>query len=502
MRFFAATLGTETNTFSPLPTGRATFEECMLIPAGEHPDVPDMFTAPLWAARRYVEVHGGEVIQGLCAFATPAGPTVRAVYEELRDRLLDDLRRAMPVDAVALGLHGAMVADGYDDCEGDLLARVRDVVGPDVPVGAELDLHCHVSRAMADSADVLIAYKEYPHTDFLERGEELVRILAEAAADRVRPHTSVFDCRMIGMFFTTREPMASFVADMAESERRDGVLSVSAGHGFAYADVPDMGSTMIAVTDGRPGLGAEVARAFGERLYAMRREGTPAYLGVGDGVARALAAPAGPVVLADSSDNAGGGAGSDSTFVLRSLIEQGATGAAVAPIWDPVAVRLAMEAGEGARLDLRVGGKLGPQSGDPVDLRVRVRAICRDAEQYLGVSRSSAGDCVAVHADGLDLVLTSLRTQAFSPEIFTNVGIDPAGKRILVVKSSQHFHAGFAPLAAEVFYLDGPGSMPRDITRLPFRRIRRPMWPFDPNPLGLDPPAGDGGDRGGSGLKG
>jgi len=123
MRFFAATLGTESNSFSPLPTGLATFEDALLIPAGEHPDEPDLFTAPLWAARRHVEAHGGEVVQGLCAFATPAGPTVQRVYEELRDQILDQLREAMPVDAVVLGLHGAMVAEGYDDCEGDLLAR-------------------------------------------------------------------------------------------------------------------------------------------------------------------------------------------------------------------------------------------------------------------------------------------------------------------------------------------------------------------------------------------
>jgi len=483
MRFFAATLGTESNTFSPLPTGLATFEDSLLIPAGEHPDEPGLFTAPLWAARRWVEANGGEVVQGLCAFATPAGPTVQRVYEELRDQILDQLRRAMPVDAVVLGLHGAMVAEGYDDCEGDLLARVREIVGPDVVVGGELDLHCHLSETMLDAADVLVAFKEYPHTDFLERAEELVRIVADASAGRVRPKMTAFDCRMIATFFTTHEPMRSFVEEIKGLEGRDGVLSISPCHGFAWADIPDMGSKMLVVTDDRPEDGARLAAELGRRFYAMREQGTPGTLGIEDGVARALAAPAGPVVLADSADNSGGGAGSDATFVLRALLDQGAESAAVGPIWDPVAVRIAMEAGEGASLDLRIGGKLGPRSGDPLDLRVRVGGICREATQAFGASKNMLGDCVAVHGEGLDLVLNTKRTQAFSPELFTNVGIDPRAKQVVVVKSSQHFYAGFAPLAAEVLYLDGPGTVSNDITALPYHRIRRPLWPFDPDPL-------------------
>ncbi len=484
MRLFAATLGTETNTFSPLPTGLATFKERLLIAAGEHPDEPHLLTGPLIAAREYVRAHGGEVVEGLCAFATPAGHTVQAVYEQLRDQLLADLESALPVDAVVLGLHGAMVSDDCDDCEGDLLARVREMLGEgDTVVGAALDLHCHLSAQMMDNADVLVTYKEYPHIDFLERGRELVGIVADTVTGRVKPHIACYDCRMIDTFHTVREPMKSFVEKMQAMERQQGVLSISAIHGFSRGDVPDMGAKMMVVTDDAPERGRALAAELGREFYALRGQGTPARFGIEEALTHAAALEAGPIVLADISDNAGGGAASDSTFVLQALLARNIRNVALGPLWDPVAVRVAMEAGQGAELDLRIGGKIGPLSGDPVDLRVTVAGICPNATQRFGDSDDRLGDCVCVTAQDIRIVLNSNRTQAFGPELFTNVGVDPGGQKLIVVKSAQHFYAGFAPLAQEVLYVDAPGSASRDITQSTYEKIKRPLWPFDDDPL-------------------
>src|SRR6185369_4062539 len=164
MRVFTATLGTETNTFSPIPTGMDAFRKTFLTKAGQHPDQPSLFSGPLWAARQRAKENNWQVSEGLCAFAVPGGITTRETYESLRDELLDDLKKSMPVDMVVIGLHGAMVADGYDDCEGDLLGRIREMVGPDVVIGAELDPHCQLSERMVQTADILAAFKEYPHT--------------------------------------------------------------------------------------------------------------------------------------------------------------------------------------------------------------------------------------------------------------------------------------------------------------------------------------------------
>ena len=484
MRVFTGMLGTETNTFSPVPTALASFRETMLYRAGEHPDHPTMFTAPLWAARERARTRGWQVIEGLCAFAEPAGITVRADYEALRDELLGDLRKALPVDMVLLGMHGAMVADGYDDCEGDILARVRALVGPKVAVGAELDPHCHLSRAMLDNADVIICFKEYPHTDFLERGAELADLCADTAAGKIRPAMSTFDCRMIGIYHTSREPMRSFVDRLKALEGKDGVLSISVAQTFPWGDVADLGTKILVVTDNRAETGARLAERLGRELYALRGRTSAEYLTIDAALDRALAIAGGPVVVADSPDNPGGGAPGDATFVLAALLARGIGNVALGPFWDPQAVRFCHDAGQGARLALRIGGKTGPMSGEPVDVLAEVRHLARGATQRFGDATWAMGDVAVIRVGGIDIVLNSVRTQAFGTDLFTGNGVTLTDKKLIVVKSSQHFHAAFAPLAKAVLHIGGPGAIATDLAALPYRKARRPLWPLDPDPLG------------------
>jgi len=470
MKVFIACLGTETNTFSPLPTGLETFRETMLYrgDATRHP--PALFSAPLHVWRRLTEERQGRVVESLAAFAQPAGPTVRKVYEGFRDEILDDLKRALPVDMVLLNMHGAMVADGYEDCEGDLLARVRALVGPGVPVGAELDLHSHLTERMVANATALVLFKEYPHVDPAERAEELFRICLDAAEGRTKPVMSLYECRMIGTWRTPLEPVKGFVEEMKGLEGRDGVLSVSFCHGFPWGDVPEVGARMLVVTDDRPAHGAALAERLGRRIWDMRHETELPMLAVEEALDLAAAAPFGPVVVADRSDNAGGGAPGDSTFFLRAMLQRGLSDAVSGLYWDPVAVRFCQEAGEGGVLDLRLGGKCGPASGDPVDLRVEVRRIVEDARQSFGASVNRMGTAVWARAGGIDLVLNSVRTQVFHPDAFTQLGLELADKRLIVVKSTQHFYAGFAPLAAQVLWATAPGALVPDYAAIPFAR--------------------------------
>ena len=206
MRVFTGGLATETNTFAPMPTGLASFRDRGYYAAGTHPEELSFFAGPLHAARQRCRANGWQVIEGMVAAAQPSGTTTRVAYETLRDELLEDLRGALPVDMVVLGLHGAMVADGYDDCEGDLLARVRALVGPKTVVGAELDPHNHLTPAMLDSADLLISFKEYPHTDILERAYELVDLCAAQVEGRVKLVGAAVDCEMLVTMHTSRDP--------------------------------------------------------------------------------------------------------------------------------------------------------------------------------------------------------------------------------------------------------------------------------------------------------
>lgn len=486
---YIAALAHETNTFSPLPTTLRSFEEGLLHRPGDAASkAPALGFAGYGDALEIAAENGDHGIAGLCAWAQPAGPAPQPVYEALRDELLAGLHdriQAGPVDAVFLVLHGAMVAGGHDDCEGDLLQRVRAVVGEATPVGALLDLHGNVSRAMADSRAVLVACKEYPHTDYPQRARELYSILTAMARGAARPRTLLHRVPMLGIFGTTEGPMRELVSQMKAGETRPGILSVSVMHGFPWADTPNTSACVIVVhnddaagADEADAVAGELAAAF----FALRAT-TPKRLPIDQAIDQALrlARPGRPVVIGDGSDNPGGGAACDSTFVLDALLSRGVDGAALGMIWDPQAAAIAADAGVGARIALRIGGKVGPLSGPPLDVQADVLCVRRDAHQR-GLGREAdepLGLTVALRVGGTDVVVNSLRQQVFSPACFSELGIDIASKRVLVVKSTQHFRAGFDPLCAATLYCDAPGSLNGNLAALPYQHLRRPVWPVD-----------------------
>ncbi|OZI22045.1 microcystin LR degradation protein MlrC-like protein [Bordetella genomosp. 7] len=479
MRIFTASLSTETNTFSPIPTGIDSFKARGYHPAGQHPDTMLQFSGPLWAARQRARAHGWTVIEGTVAGAVPAGLTTRYAYETLRDEILQDLRNAGQVDMVVLGLHGAMVADGYDDCEGDLISRVREIVGPAVVIGAELDPHCHMTPLMYETADVLVCFKEYPHTDILERAYDLVDLCAAKVRGEASPTLAVYDCEMISIMHTSREPMRSFVDRLLRMEQEPGILSISIAHGFPWGDVPGMGSKVLVYTDGDAARATQLARELGEEIIGFRDALQTPNPTTAEAIRLVAENGRYPAVLADSADNAGGGAGSDSTFVLADFLAHQVRDAVIGPIWDPVAVSLCMNAGEGAALALRVGGKVSPASGQPVDVHCVVKALKRNAYMTgLSNTPSLIGDVAVVEAEGITMVLNTVRNQAVGRDLFTQFGIDLAQCKYIVVKSSQHFYADFSKVAAQVIYLRTPGSVSSDLHALPYRKITYPKWPL------------------------
>ncbi len=480
MRIFACTLATETNTFSPLPTSMEGYRDGVFLRPGEHPtDTPLMCTAPLFVARQRAAAEGFTLIEGSCFAASPAGYTNRADYETMRDEIIGQVKAAMPLDGVLLGLHGAMVAHGYDDVEGDIAERVRAIVGPDCVIGMELDPHCHLTVKRVSLCDIIILYKEFPHTDVVDRAEELLTLVLAAIRKQIKPVMSMFDCRQIGSYPTTLPLMRGFVDRMMAMEGKDGILSISIGHCFPYADVPELGGRILVVVDGDKKKADWLATEIGEEFISMRGRTAPDYFEVAAGVSTAIAANVSPVVMADPADNAGGGAPSDNTTILRDLIARDAQAAAVGPIWDPIAVRLCFDAGIGATFPLRFGGKIGPASGAPVDAMVTVTGLARDCSQSFGPTQVALGDCAAIKMGGVEVVLITNRTQALGLELFRNVGIEPTERKILVVKSTNHFMAAFGPIAKKVIYIDADGPIPRDYRKIPYTKVNRPIWPLD-----------------------
>ena len=491
MKVFFANLATETNTFSPIPTGHAGFHATGYHrrDASTHPGMHGNIAQIEW--RRLCERDGHDIVESICAFAQPAGTTLRNVYEALRDDLLADLAAAMPVDIVLMKMHGAMVAYGYDDCEGDTCARIREVVGPGVIIGLELDLHCHLTETMRRACDAIITYKEYPHVDVAPRAEELYTLCVAAKQGRVKPAMAYYDCRMVSMWRTPVEPMKSFVARMQALEGHDGVLSVSFGHGFPWGDVAEVGAKMVVITDNDMAKAESLAQLLGEEIFKIRNETNPTHDTIDEAIDRALAAsPGKPVVFADVADNAGGGAPSDNTEILARMVARGVTNAAIGCFWDPIAVSFCQEAGIGASFDLRIGGKCGVASGQPVDLRVTVMALSASHSQGgLSGGRAELGAAAWVRSSvaeggGIDIILNTNRSQVFHQDAFTGLGCTLADKRLVVVKSTQHFYAGFAPLAAEVRYVaTRDGAIGPDFANIAFTKRSLPFWPRVADPF-------------------
>ncbi|MEQ9462731.1 MAG: M81 family metallopeptidase [Haliea sp.] len=489
MHMFAAAFNTETNTFSPFPTGERHFRLCHREDFVADPDrVHGLGCLTTW--QQLCLEQGHQLTLSLSAFAEPSGRVVRSVYEKLRDEILADLRSAEDVDVVLLDLHGAMAAEGYDDCEGDLISRIRQCVGPAVVIAVELDLHCHFSAAMLEHADLMICYKEYPHIDINDRAVELFNLAVRTRAREIRPTMALFDCKMIGMYPTSGGPMHDFVQRMVDHEAQEGVLSVSLGHGFPWGDVADAGSQLLVVTDDAAELAAELARELGLAFFALRGTVEFASLPLEEAMSKALASPHRPVVVADQADNPGGGAPSDSTHALRWLLAHKVAPAAVAVLYDPEVVKLAMTAGEGARLRVRLGGKMSAESGDPLDLTTVVVALAgnhqhcfpqRQGEDYV----FSLGDTAVLRCEGIDIVVSSERGQCFSPCILSDFGLNPLRYKVIVPKSTQHFHGAFAPIAAEIIYMAAPGAIAPIMQQIPFVRVdTADKYPWNDSPHG------------------
>jgi microcystin degradation protein MlrC len=293
---------------------------------------------------------------------------------------------------------------------------------------------------------------------------------------------------MIGMYRTPFQPMRSFVDAMTAAEGKDGVLSLSLGHGFPWGDVPHVGTRMLAVTDNNPAQAQRVAEQFGMHFVGLRHETHAQHIPYPDAITQALQEAQAPVVIADVTDNPGGGAPSDSTFLLKELLDRDVRSAAVAMIWDPIVVQIAKGAGKGAILDVRLGGKLGPVSGSPLDLRVEVLGIIEDLEDQFPQTGSNpiptpCGDSVALRCKGVDIIVNSQRTQVLTPRIFTEFGIDVSKKQIIVVKSTQHFYAAYSRIASRVIYADAPGALQSDVREIPYEHDHSRKYPWTDDPF-------------------
>lgn len=466
---FCACLWSETNSFSNIPTKLRDFKRCCFTKQLNQ-DSTSFFEAPIKEFAHYARELNWKTTISRLAAAMPAGPIVKNVYESLRDEILQDLSQHKKTDVILLHLHGAMIAEEYDDCEGDLLKSIRRYVGNSVFIGCLLDPHSHLTDDMLEYADVLVWMKEYPHTDYKERSQELFMIAYKTLQQKLKPKISVYDCDMIGIFPTTNEPMASLVRSIKIIEQKyDDVLSISIIHGFPWGDVPDQGSKVVVITDNNPSLGQKLAVNIGEQLMDIKDHSIPQALNIEQAIKRAEQLPK-PVILADYADNVGGGAAGDSTFILKYLIDNGISDVAFSSIWDPQVVEISKNNREGATIEIVLGGKTGEQSGPPIETKAQVKKKVSEVTLNFAGGYFTLGETVLLDIDGIKVVVNSKRCQTYTTEAFTKLDIDPRLFGIVVVKSSTHYIDSFKKISNNLITVTTPGTLNLDLKNIPLTK--------------------------------
>ncbi|MCJ8322809.1 MAG: M81 family metallopeptidase [Rhizobiales bacterium] len=494
MRIFVAGIATETNSFSPIFVGLDDFKASLYAAPYKHPETPTLCTAALVVLRQRAKKDGIDLIEGTTSWADPGGLISQQCYETLRDEILAQVTAAIkqqPLDGVVLCLHGAMIAQGYDDPEGELICQIRKLVGDKTIIGANLDPHSHLTAKRFEYADILCAFKEFPHTDFVQTGEQIVDLVIRSIKGEIKPKMAQYDCKMIDIFPSSRQPMRQFVDDMLDGERQQGVLSLSLIHGFMAGDSPWMGTKMIAIYDDNMDIAAHLAKDFGDKIISIRGQSMPSMLTEDIAVEQALLVVTKqqtPVIIADVWDNPGGGVAGDGTIILQSLLSLKPKNTnikiAIGTIWDPMAVQLCFKAGIGAIIPLRFGAKSAPNTGQPIDKMVTVINLNAEAAQTFGASQVPMGASVVIEFEGVQVILNSTRAQAFEPSLFENMGIEPLSQDILVIKSTNHFYAGFNKISDHIIYCDAGKPYPNNPKTTAYTKAPKNIWPLVDDPWG------------------
>ncbi len=466
----------ETNTFAAAPTTLADFE------VKESAAIVDAFRGTRTPLGGFLD-HGFDLVPILFASATPSGTVARAAYEATAGPLVERLAAARP-DGILLDLHGAMVVDGIDEVEADLIGRIRRKLGT-IPIGAVLDFHANLHASFVEGIDLFAGYDTYPHVDPYERAREVAGLMSRMLAGEIRPTRAFAQPPLLTVPQSQRtdaSPMKDLMERAHEAERRPGVLSVTVAGGFPYADVPHAGIGVAATTDGDPALARRIADEIARAAWEARDRFRIANLSPREAVARALRESAGPVILVDQADNIGGGGPGDGTALLAELLEAKAVGAVVT-LTDPEAVALARQAGVGASLELPVGGKTDRLHGAPLRIRARVARLgCGDfsyKSSYMTNRQVRAGASAVLEADGVQILVRERKVMPFDRQEIEVMGIDPAACRIIVVKSALAWRAAYGDLARAVLEVDTPGICTARLETLPYRRVRRPIEPLD-----------------------
>ena len=487
---FTAEFQHESNTFSQCPADLNAFRDRYFYPGDQGISERGDANTPLAGFLDVARPEGWTIINAISAGATPSGPVTREAYETIAGIILERLETVRhTVNGILLGLHGAMVAAHTQDGEGELLERIRAIVGPDLPIGITLDPHANVTERMARLANIIVAYKTYPHVDMRECGRQAAHILQRAMAGEIRPVTLRASLPMLEEVTGGRTdigPMVERIAWARAYEQEPDVFAVSVDGGFGNADIAEVGPTVLVTCQGDIDRHRAFIRNLADDIWNRRNEVVNHYFTVEEAArqGRGFDAANGPLVIADYADNPGGGAYGDSTALLAALISAQVENACFGPLLDPQAVARLQQCRPGEMATLAIGGRTDPRfGGGPITVTGTLQLLSDG--QYVGDGpmigglRGSFGPTAVLRVGGIDIIIISNVTQMLDLAQFRAFGIEPTTRKVVALKSMQHFRAAFEPVAGKVIVCDSGALCTPDLSRLPYKNTRRPIFPLD-----------------------
>ncbi|MDE0812547.1 MAG: M81 family metallopeptidase [Alphaproteobacteria bacterium] len=498
-RFVVAVMRHETNTFSPVPTPVVDFGR---IGPTDGPAFGDEALRvyrdtnnPVAAYIDLAEAEGAEIVFPVAANAHPSAPAPDAIIDLCVERISEAVTAGC--DALFLDLHGAMVTQGYDDGEGLLLRRIREI-SPELPIALALDFHTNLTSEIVDNATIIAGYRTYPHIDMYETGDRAGRTLLRAMKGEISPFMvwhSLPVLTHMNRHAPSMEPMKSMMAKAIAAESDGRVLNASIFGCFPLADIPHVGLSAIVVGDKRND--PDQAERL---LYDILGEGwdrreefiypvEPVETSITDAKSLAESEGDGPIILADHGENTGSGGSQDVMAVLQEVMRQGLTNVVAGPFCDPTSVQTMVDAGVGTTITLLLGGKTDTPSmdlkGEPLEVTGTIRRITDGAftvtgPMFTGV-KMNIGRCAVLDTGDIEIVVSEGRYEPFDTGCFTHAGIDPTRKSFVLIKSRQHFRAGFEPMSKGIVLVSGPGCCSSDYSLFPWKNLRRPVYPLDPD---------------------
>jgi microcystin degradation protein MlrC len=483
MKIAVGQIAHETNTFSSEITTLDHFESWELLYGEEiiknHRNVRDYLGGII---DRSIELNLN-VIPTLSAFAMPSGTITKETKSYLISQLVNMIKEEKELDGICLALHGAGVADGSDDLEGDVLAAIREAAGYDIPIVVTLDLHANVTEKMVKEADILLGVNYYPHVDSYERGVEAVDYLVKMIEGELKPSMYLEKLPLVIPTSTTNLSPAKDINNICWAmEGKKDVVDCTFFHGFPYTDIPDLGVSVLTVTNNDPELAKSISKEVGSHIWEVKDQFFPHMASPKEGIRKSVEIQGGPIVINETSDNPGGGTPGDGTFLLSAMIEDNLQNACFGFICDPEVVKEAHRAGVGSTIDTLLGGKTDRLHGEPIPVSAYVKALAdgkfiQSSPMWRGL-KMDYGKSARLQVNGIDIIVCSKKSQTLDEQIFLLHGIDVSTYKVVALKSSQHFRAAFEPIAQEIITVDSPGLSSFQLDSFSFTRVKKGIYPI------------------------